>query len=174
VSLLFVTMNGTVLSVGSQTMEKIFTQLGRFPCTLTYGIEPAFIVNLKPRICWEIRPKSDQHREHVNIEIRGSGFSAKSSDFLPPKWSKNAGLGVYGIIYRYLIVIGFLQISWIASTFLFDDKEFFLRSRPEFLAGLLTYFLFRLRTFICTLQRLGNAIDNAAACLSSGFSLSVC
>jgi hypothetical protein len=27
----------------------------------------------------------------VNIEIRGSGFSAKSSDFLPPKWSKNAG-----------------------------------------------------------------------------------
>jgi hypothetical protein len=32
-----------------------------------------------------------QHRELVNIEIRGSGFSAKSSDFLPPKWSKNAG-----------------------------------------------------------------------------------
>jgi hypothetical protein len=27
----------------------------------------------------------------MNIEIRGSGFSAKSSDFLPPKWSKNAG-----------------------------------------------------------------------------------
>jgi hypothetical protein len=25
------------------------------------------------------------------MEIRGSGFSAKSSDFLPPKWSKNAG-----------------------------------------------------------------------------------
>jgi hypothetical protein len=27
----------------------------------------------------------------VNSEIRGSGFSAKSSDFLPPKWSKNVG-----------------------------------------------------------------------------------
>jgi hypothetical protein len=27
----------------------------------------------------------------VNIEIRGSGFSAKSSNFLPPKWSTNAG-----------------------------------------------------------------------------------
>jgi hypothetical protein len=27
----------------------------------------------------------------VNIEIWGSGFSAKSPDFLPPKWSTNAG-----------------------------------------------------------------------------------
>jgi hypothetical protein len=27
----------------------------------------------------------------MNMEIRGSGFSPKSSDFLPPKWSKNAG-----------------------------------------------------------------------------------
>jgi hypothetical protein len=26
-------------------------------------------------------------------EIRGSGFSAKSSDFLPPKRTMNAGLG---------------------------------------------------------------------------------
>jgi hypothetical protein len=29
----------------------------------------------------------------VNIEIRGSGFSAKSSDFLPPKRTMNAGCG---------------------------------------------------------------------------------
>jgi hypothetical protein len=34
----------------------------------------------------------------VNIEIRGSGFSAKSSDFLPPKWSKNAGLKLIVIV----------------------------------------------------------------------------
>jgi hypothetical protein len=33
----------------------------------------------------------------VNIEIRGSGFSAKSSDFLPPKWSKNAGYEVRSV-----------------------------------------------------------------------------
>jgi hypothetical protein len=30
----------------------------------------------------------------VNIEIRGSGFSVKSSDFLPPKPTMNSGLSL--------------------------------------------------------------------------------
>jgi hypothetical protein len=67
----------------------------------------------KPRICWEIRPKSDQHRELVNIEIRGSGFSAKSSDFLPPKWSKNAG---FEDVYRRNVAI-FAKTSWKTKNF---------------------------------------------------------
>jgi hypothetical protein len=42
----------------------------------------------------------------VNIEIRGSGFSAKSSDFLPPKWSKNAGFSDFYSLFGSKLISG--------------------------------------------------------------------
>jgi hypothetical protein len=50
----------------------------------------------------------------VNMEIRGSGFSAKSSDFLPPKWSKIAGSK--GIFFRLYYLMNQAQLRLLVRT----------------------------------------------------------
>jgi hypothetical protein len=72
----------------------------RFGRIQTY--QPAFIVNLKA---------SDLLGNTTNIEIRGSGFSAKSSYFLPPKRTMNSGYSITQGVSRISSWVGMAYFS---------------------------------------------------------------